>query len=92
MAAKCNRPQPAINPQQRLIEKFSNGSVIDPSLRSIRNKLIHFRSPLRSVIDPSLRSIRNRQLVRVKKVGSVIDPSLRSIRNSGVRTNDIEGV
>jgi len=79
---ECNRPQPAINPQHKNSLVYFPISVIDPSLRSIRNAGIVRTSTLISVIDPSLRSIRNSREGRRCYGPSVIDPSLRSIRNS----------
>ena len=79
---QCNRPQPAINPQRHLNNVAVLLSVIDPSLRSIRNGIGFSSSSARSVIDPSLRSIRNAVRLRQNQAYSVIDPSLRSIRNA----------
>jgi len=56
---ECNRPQPAINPQPSQWPTENLESVIDPSLRSIRNTVGLSTSGFGSVIDPSLRSIRN---------------------------------
>ena len=56
---ECNRSQPASNPQLFRQISASASSVLDPSLRAIRNDYVGNSVNLNSVTDPSLRAIRN---------------------------------
>ncbi len=57
---QCNRSQSASNAQRCPKCKPNGGSVIDPSLRAIRNFAAAAWAAETSVIDPSLRAICNR--------------------------------